>query len=183
MVAPIERISYSADGRLLASASQDRTARIWDVETLRSLAVLHHGSTVYAVAFSPDRRRLATGAADGIIRLWDVATGTQVADLRGHHSYVHALAFSPDGTRLASGSGDFTIRIWDSIPASERARTRTSLPPESPARSTGPRVENRADGQRASIPAVSPPPTSSRDGGGEKPFSPGEGEKVPRSGG
>ena len=121
MTAPIERVAYSADGRMLASVSRDRTARIWDVPKRRQIHVLPHGSVVYAVAFSPDGKRLATGCADRVIRLWDVATGVQVASLQGHSSYIHGLAWSPDGTRLASASGDFTVRIWDTIPPSARA--------------------------------------------------------------
>ncbi len=119
--ATVYKVVYSTDGRYLASAGLDRTARIWDVKSREQLAVLRHGSLVYAVAFSPDGTRLAVGSADNIIRLWDVPTHVEVAELRGHTSYVHALAFSPDGTRLASASGDHTVRIWDTISPFQRA--------------------------------------------------------------
>jgi WD40 repeat protein len=96
---------------LIASASRDKTVRLWDVKAGAGLAVLPHGADVYGVAFIPDGTRLATACRDNTIRLWDVATREEVAELRGHADYVHAVAFSPDGARLASASGDFTVRM------------------------------------------------------------------------
>ncbi|HET6574804.1 MAG TPA: protein kinase [Fimbriiglobus sp.] len=116
------RVAFSADGKLLASGSQDKTIRLWDVASHEQLAVIPLRSIVYSVAFSPDGARLAAGCRDHSIRLIDVARRQQVAELRGHTDYVHAVAWSPDGTRLVSGSGDFTVRVWDSLSAQERAK-------------------------------------------------------------
>ena len=116
------RVAFSADGKLLASGSSDKTIRLWDAQTHEQLAVIPVGSIVYGLAFSPDGTRLAAGCGDNTIRLIDVATRQQVAELRGHTDYVHAVAWSPDGTRLVSGSGDFTVRVWDSLSSQERAR-------------------------------------------------------------
>ena len=83
--------------------------RVAETRTLRELASLYNGTTVYTVAFSPDGTRLAVGCKDNTIRLWDLKSYQQVAELRGHTDYVHAVAFSPDGTQLVSGSGDSTV--------------------------------------------------------------------------
>ncbi len=107
-------VSFSGDGRLLASASQDRTVRVWEVAASKCVAVLRgHTDKVYAAAFHPDGKRLASGGRDRAIWIWDLATRQDVARLEGHTNYVFSLAFSPDGRSLVSGSGDGTVRIWD----------------------------------------------------------------------
>jgi WD40 repeat protein len=121
----INAIAFSQDGRRLASASLDRSVRVWDVATGERLAVLTgHTDEVFAVAFHPDGKRLATAGRDRAIWLWDPATREEMARLQGHSSYVWSLAFSPDGKTLVSGSGDGTVRLWDTEPLAKRYRTR-----------------------------------------------------------
>ncbi len=108
-------LSFSPDGRTLASSSWDRTVRLWDVDTGTPQATLEgHGGTVLEVAFSPDGGTLASGSMDGTIRLWNVRTGQLDTSLsidpgRG----VWSVAFSPDGETLASGGNDGEVHLWD----------------------------------------------------------------------
>ncbi len=107
-------VAAGPDGRRLATASADGTARIWDARTGEQITVCAgHADQVRGPAFSPDGRRLATVSADGTARIWDASTGEQVAVLTGHAGSVLAAAFSPDGARVATAGEDSTVRTWD----------------------------------------------------------------------
>jgi WD40 repeat protein len=109
-------VAFSPDGTILATASRDTTARLWDVATGGLLHGLKHANTVDCLAFNLDGTRLATGSDDRTIKLWDVATGDEVLTLRGHSAGVNSVVFSTDGHRLVSGSIDWTARVWDARP-------------------------------------------------------------------
>lgn len=112
----VTKIVFSPDNAMLASASSDRTIRLWDVATRSHRHTLTgHTSDIYSVAFSPDGRTLASGSGNGKIRLWNTTTGQYRVTLEGHRNVVSSIAFSPDGGTLASGSSDRTIRLWNAI--------------------------------------------------------------------
>jgi eukaryotic-like serine/threonine-protein kinase len=121
---PVASVTFSTDGRRLASCGQDRTVRVWQIGGEACQVLRGHTDEVFAVAFHPAGRRLASAGRDRAIWLWDLSRGEEVARLQGHTDYVWSLAFSPDGTTLASGSGDFTVRLWDTAPLKERYQAR-----------------------------------------------------------
>ncbi len=107
-------VAVSPDGKLIATASADRTARIWDSQSGAEVRQLvGHASDVRTVAFSPDGKLIGTGGGDGTVRIWDVRSGAELRKLVGHTARVYSLGFAPDGKRLVSGSWDTTARIWD----------------------------------------------------------------------
>ena len=115
------------DGKHLVSASNDKTVRVWEIETgktvrtIRGEAAPGNWGVIHSMKLSPDGRWLAVGGylhgtdrttASGV-RIYEFASGRMTAFLKGHDNVVYALAFSPDGKRLISGSGDKTAIVWD----------------------------------------------------------------------
>jgi serine/threonine protein kinase len=114
--------AYSPEGTRIVTASDDKTARIWDARTGAKLAVLSgHGDVVASVAYSPDGSRIVTASFDKTARIWDARTGAKLAVLSGHAGFVYSAAYSPDGTRIVTASDDKTARIWDASTGDELA--------------------------------------------------------------
>lgn len=99
---------------VLASASDDKTIKLWDTRTGECIRTLWgHGDWVQSVSFGPDAQTLASASRDQTAKLWDWRTGECLHTLEGHTHRVKSVAFNPQGNILASCSDDQTIKLWD----------------------------------------------------------------------
>jgi WD40 repeat protein/serine/threonine protein kinase len=119
----VVQVAIARDGQLLLTASHDRTARLWNWETLVPKILKGHTGTVWSAAFAPDGTMIATASDDGTVRLWDTAAGTQMrtsADelvpFTQHQGPVYSVTFLPPPMRTASPEP----------PAGDQAPTRTN---------------------------------------------------------
>ncbi|MBW4504085.1 MAG: WD40 repeat domain-containing protein [Scytonema hyalinum WJT4-NPBG1] len=107
-------VSFSPDGKMLATASADNTVKLWDTSTDKQIKTLKgHTNSVNGVSFSPNGKMLATASGDNTVKLWDTSTGKQIKTLKGHTNSVNGVSFSPNGKMLATASGDNTVKLWD----------------------------------------------------------------------
>ncbi|KAI1795736.1 WD40 repeat-like protein [Ganoderma leucocontextum] len=109
----LQAAAFHPDSVRLCTAAQDRTARIWRVDTGEELLVLRgHEGWVYDVAFSPNWALVLTASEDGTVKVWDADGGAMLLSLSGHEETVCSVCFSPCGRYFASAGEDMTVRLW-----------------------------------------------------------------------
>jgi WD40 repeat protein len=112
---PVNALAWLDNGKRLASASGDKTLRLWNPASGTCLAVLKdHADSVQGLAVSPDGSRICSTGVDRSIKVWDARTGRPLFTFSGraHADTATALQFSPDGTRLMSAGADRVVRLW-----------------------------------------------------------------------
>ena len=112
MDAEVTAVTFSADGRLVATACNDKTARTWETANGHEVKRFVHDEGVSTVAFDPSGKYLATGSKDRTARLWEVASGRELARVT-HAEEVRKVAFSPDGRTLAAISTSGGVSLMD----------------------------------------------------------------------
>jgi eukaryotic-like serine/threonine-protein kinase len=121
--APVVCVTFSPDGKRVASADQDEGIKLWDSVSGKQIPLLGgHMSSVTTLALSPDGRLLASGGQDGIVRTWETESGRQLPPFSAHSAWVKCVAFSSKGAWLASAGIDRIIRVRETSTGRELSR-------------------------------------------------------------
>ncbi|NMF67518.1 WD40 repeat domain-containing protein, partial [Brasilonema octagenarum] len=109
---PVLSVVFSPDGKTIATASRDKTVKLWNLSGQELLSLKGHSGPVYSVVFSPDGKTIATASDDKTVKLWNLS-GQELLSLKGHSGPVYSVVFSPDGKTIATASDDKTVKLWN----------------------------------------------------------------------
>ena len=107
-------IAISPSGKIIASASEDCTIKLWNLKTGKEIYTLTgHLSFVRTVAFSANKQFLVSGSDDGVIKIWKLRTKQEIYSILAHPGGTNSVAISPESDIIASGGDDKKIKLWD----------------------------------------------------------------------
>uniref|UniRef100_A0A453A5F6 Uncharacterized protein n=7 Tax=Triticinae TaxID=1648030 RepID=A0A453A5F6_AEGTS len=109
----VNHVYFSPDGQWLASASFDKSVKLWNGITGKFVAAFRgHVADVYQISWSADSRLLLSGSKDSTLKVWDIRARKLKQDLPGHADEVYAVDWSPDGEKVVSGGKDRVLKLW-----------------------------------------------------------------------
>lgn len=131
-IASVRSVAISPDSQTLASAGDDNTVKVWDLNngslknTFKPQTGFFKGEATYftSVAISPEGQMLASGCLDKTIKLWHLNNGNLIRDLKGHSDSVYSVAISPDSQTLVSAGREKIIKVWN-LPTGQAIRNLT----------------------------------------------------------
>ncbi|MCU0542859.1 MAG: serine/threonine protein kinase [Oscillatoriaceae cyanobacterium Prado104] len=110
----VHSVAFSCDGGAIASASGDKTIKIWNQRNGQLVQKLAgHSGKVLSVSFRPQSTIFASGSADRTIKIWRIGIQDCIRTLSGHSDSVCSVEFSQDGKTIVSGSADSTVKLWN----------------------------------------------------------------------
>ncbi|NEQ07148.1 MAG: WD40 repeat domain-containing protein, partial [Moorea sp. SIO4E2] len=104
-------VSFSPDGKTIATASRDSKVRLWSKDGKKIQTLQGHKAGVFSVSFSPDSQTIVSGSWDQAVKLWSFK-GTEPQRFKKLRAAIRSVNFSPDGLMIAAGSDDNTIKLW-----------------------------------------------------------------------
>ncbi|MEG4276348.1 AAA-like domain-containing protein [Microcoleus sp. MON1_C1] len=108
----VNSVYFSPTGNAIATASNDGTAKLWDLQGNCLVTFTGHNNWVRSVCFSPTGNAIATASDDNTAKLWDLQ-GNCLVTFTGHNNRVTSVCFSPTGNAIATASNDGTAKLWD----------------------------------------------------------------------
>ena len=110
--AAVTSVTFSPEGNTIATASADKTVKLWNLSNGREIQTLKgHHALVNSVVFSSEGQTIATASEDKTVKIWSLS-GKNIKTLIGHKAGINRVNFSSDGQTIATASSDNTVKLW-----------------------------------------------------------------------
>jgi len=109
----VTSLCFSPDGQFMATASFDKTIKIWQLKNKKCIKTLNADDWIYSICYSPGGKHLIAGLGNGTMKIWATNNYECIKSIEAHKDSVMSVTFSQDGFFFLSGSADNTLKIWD----------------------------------------------------------------------